>query len=92
MVDFELRSDRFRKAVLDVERCAERQIYDDKLVRSFVPNRVLEELDSNQNQLLFGRRGVGKTHTLKAFLGKKVQSGVLCHYLDCTTFGERPWC
>ena len=68
MVSFDLRSDEFRKAVLNTERRAERQIYDDKLVKCFVPNRILEELDTNQNQLIFGRRGVGKTHTLKAFL------------------------
>ncbi len=88
MVEFDLRSEAFRRAVLNTERRAERQLYDERLVRCFVPNRVLEELDNNQNQLLFGRRGVGKTHTLKAFLGKKASGGTLCHYLDCTAFGS----
>jgi hypothetical protein len=59
MVNFDLRSDAFRKAALNTERRAERQLYDEKLVKCFVPNRVLEELDNNQNQLLFARRGVG---------------------------------
>ncbi len=88
MVIFDLRSDKFKKAVINTERRAERQLYDEKLVKCFVPNRVLNELDTNQNQLIFGRRGVGKTHTLKAFLGKKNQEGILCHYIDCTTFGS----
>ena len=65
-----------------------RQLYDEKLVKCFVPNKVLDELDTNQNQLVFGRRGVGKTHTLKAYLGRKASVGELCHYLDCTAFGS----
>lgn len=88
MIQFDLGSEEFRKAVRDTERRAERQLYDEKLVKCFVPNRVLEELDSDQNQLVFGRRGVGKTHTLKAYLARKVESGVLCHYIDCQSFGS----
>ena len=61
------------------------------MAKCFVPNKVLEELDTNQNQLLFGRRGVGKTHTLKAYLGKKTSSGELCHYFDCTALAAAPW-
>lgn len=84
----DLRSDTFRRAVLNIERRAERQIYHEKLVKCFVPNRVLDELDTNSNQLIFGRRGVGKTHTLKAFLSQIAQRGSLCHYIDCTSFGS----
>ena len=67
MPTIDLKSDGFRKAVLNTERCAERQIYDEKLVKCFVPNKVLEELDTHQNQLMFGRRGVGKTHRLQVY-------------------------
>lgn len=88
MEQFDARNDEFRKAVLSIERRAERQIYDERLVRCFVPNRVLDELDANSNQLIFGRRGVGKTHTLKALLSQLVQRGSLCHYIDCTSFGS----
>ena len=88
MQTFDLKSDAFRKAVLNTEPRAERQVFEEKLAKCFVPNKVLEELDTNQNQLLFGRRGVGKTHTLKAYLGKKASSGELCHYIDCTAFGS----
>lgn len=88
MEGFDLRHDRFREAARNIQRRAERQEYDEKLTKCFVPNRVLEELDTDQNQLVFGRRGVGKTHTLKVFLSKKVNEGTLCHYVDCTTFGS----
>lgn len=89
MPDIDIQNDVFRKAILDIERRAERQLYDEKLVRCFVPNRVLEELNTNANQLLFGRRGVGKTHTFKAYLSRKITSqGQLCHYIDCTSFGS----
>ncbi len=68
----DLQSQHFRLAVLDIQRRAERQILDEKLVRCFVPNRVLDDLNSTSNQLLFGRRGVGKTHTLKVFASERV--------------------
>jgi hypothetical protein len=88
MANADPKSDSFRNAVLNMERRAERQIYDDKLVKCFVPNRILDDLNTGSNQLLFGRRGVGKTHTLKAFLSQRVEQGSLCHYLDCTSFGS----
>ena len=72
----------------DIQRRAERQLLDEKLVGCFVPNRVLDELDSTSNQLLFGRRGVGKTHTLKVFASERVLAGELTVYLDCTSFGS----
>ena len=84
----DLRSEQFRAAVRDIQRRAERQLLDERLVRCFVPNRVLEELDSTSNQLLFGRRGVGKTHTLKVFASEHVLGGELTAYLDCTSFGS----
>lgn len=85
---FNVKSDEFRSAVRKIERRAERQLLEEKLVHLFVPNRVLEELNTHQNQLLFGRRGVGKTHTLKKFLSHLVLGGDLCHYVDCTSFGS----
>ena len=54
MSEIDIRSDAFRKAVLNIERRAERQLYDEKLVRCFVPNRVLDELNTNSNHLCSG--------------------------------------
>jgi len=85
---FDAKSPEFRAATLNIERRAERQIYDERLVKCFVPNRVLEELETSQNQLIYGRRGVGKTHTMKAHLSRCVERGELCHYIDCTSFGS----
>ncbi len=85
---FDIRSDEFRRAVIKIQRRAERQELEEKLTSSFVPTRVIEELETDQNQLVFGRRGVGKTHTLKVYLGRKVQEGYLCSYIDCTSFGS----
>ncbi len=82
---FDPKTDEFQSAVRNIERRAERQ-EEVKLVSSFVPNKVLGELETTQNQLIFGRRGVGKTHTLKAYLGKKATEGRLCLYIDCTFF------
>jgi GTPase SAR1 family protein len=74
--------------VITIQRRAERQELEEKLTKSFVPTSVIDELQTNQNQLIFGRRGVGKTHTLKVFLGQKVQEGYLATYIDCTSFGS----
>jgi hypothetical protein len=87
--DIDIRKTSFRKAVISIERRAERQSFDEQLVRTFVPNRILDELDTTANQLLFGRRGVGKTHTLKALLGRlTAERGDLATYIDCTSFGS----
>jgi hypothetical protein len=88
MAPFDINRDGFHQAVRSIERRAERQLLEERLVSSFVPNKVLDELGNTQNQLLFGRRGVGKTHTLKMHLTKTVQGGDLCHYVDCTSFGS----
>ncbi len=85
---FDVAATKFRNAVVNIQRRAEKQEFEEKLARSFVPTQVIEELQTDQNQLVFGRRGVGKTHTLKVFLASKVQEGFLCTYLDCTTFGS----
>ncbi len=85
---FDISSLVLRRAVLAIERRAERQIYDERLTRSYVPTRAVEDLNTTQNQLLYGRRGVGKTHTLKYYLSDRIQEGQLCHYIDCTSFGS----
>ena len=53
----------------EMERRAER-VYDfRKLNDIFVENGVLMTLSINSNQLLLGRRGVGKTHLVRFFEG-----------------------
>lgn len=84
----QLQSPKFKTAVRNIQRRAERQILEEKLVKCFVPNRILEELNTTSNQLLFGRRGVGKTHTLKVFASEHLVTGELTIYVDCTSFGS----
>jgi len=85
---FDIKSDAFQRAVLKIQRRAEKQEFQEKLLKSFVPTIVMTELQNNQNQLIFGRRGVGKTHMLKVFLDEMVQQGHICSYVDCTSFGS----
>ena len=85
---FDATTDAFRDAVIKIQRRAERQELEEKLTKSYVPTQVMRELQTDQNQLIFGRRGVGKTHMLKVYLGNKVQEGQLCTYIDCTSFGS----
>ena len=88
MTSFDLRSDAFAQAVIRIQRRAEKQELEERLSDSFVPTHVIRDLQTDQNQLVFGRRGVGKTHTLKVYIAKKVQEGFLCNYIDCTSFGS----
>jgi hypothetical protein len=60
-----LRSNEFTAAVTEIERRAERVYEFRKLNDIFVENGVLKTLSVNSNQLLLGRRGVGKTHLVR---------------------------
>jgi hypothetical protein len=84
----QLTDPQFRDATRRIQRRAERNRTEEALARTFVPNRVLDELGIDQNQLIFGRRGVGKTHTLKQLLADLTTQGRLAIYLDCLQYGS----
>ena len=87
----ELRGDEFAAAVSEIERRAER-VYDfRKLNDIFVENGVLKTLSINSNQLLLGRRGVGKTHLVRFFEGyvtEKKAAHCLFQFHDCQRVGS----
>lgn len=49
---------------------------------------LLDVLESHNNQLVYGRRGTGKTHALRHFMGLKNASGDIGIYVDCQNIGS----
>ena len=60
----ELRDDTIANAINALERRAERQDNDLTLYNTYVDGGVLSELSDTESQVVYGRRGVGKTHLL----------------------------
>ncbi len=61
----------------------------DQLVQSFVDVGPLFTLLSNQDhQIIYGRRGTGKTHALIYLREEETKSGNLCIYIDLSNLGS----
>jgi hypothetical protein len=55
---------------------------------AFVPvPSLLAQLDSDEHQILFGRRGTGKTHLLRHLQEQRMADGALSIYLDLRQIG-----
>ena len=77
-----------QKAVSRILQRSERQEDLNKLLGTYVDVGILPQLENNNNQILFGRRGTGKTHVLKV-LGKRFEdNGSVVVYLDARTLGS----
>ncbi len=68
---------------------SERQDDPALLQRTYVETGVLPQLDNDNNQILYGRRGTGKTHVLRV-LGQAAQTRAdnLVVYLDLRILGS----
>jgi Cdc6-like AAA superfamily ATPase len=49
---------------------------------------LLDVLGSNANQIMYGRRGTGKTHALKYFEAARNELGDIAIYVDCQNIGS----
>lgn len=62
---------------------------DDSLVKSFVKvGPIIPLLDSENNQIIFGRRGTGKTHVLRYFKNLKDGQNDCCAFIDLRKIGS----
>lgn len=58
------------------------------LAESFVDTGLLAPLDTENNQVVYGRRGTGKTHMLRYLAERhRVNKDCVC-YIDCRTLGS----
>lgn len=79
------------QAVSSISQRAERQRDINKIVSSYVEVGILPQLLNNNNQILYGRRGTGKTHILKIYENshKDDKTKTVC-YIDCRFLGSSP--
>lgn len=79
------------QAVSSISQRAERQRDINKLISSYVEVGILPQLMNNNNQILFGRRGTGKTHILKFYENQYVPDpNTTVIYIDCRVLGSSP--
>jgi Cdc6-like AAA superfamily ATPase len=82
-----------QRAVSGVQLRSERQEDIEQLVSTFVDPGISVQLQNDNNQILYGRRGTGKTHVLKvvqAAAGANAQT--LALYIDMRTLGSSSGC
>lgn len=74
--------------LLKIEKRAERA-GDEKLLETFVDAApLLASIDTTDHQVIFGRRGTGKTHVLKYIQDSKRATGDIAIYLDLRMIGS----
>ncbi|GAA4113313.1 hypothetical protein GCM10022393_12240 [Aquimarina addita] len=79
------------QAISSISQRAERQRDINKIISSYVEVGILPQLLNNNNQILYGRRGTGKTHILK-YLQNEYRDNInktVC-YIDCRILGSSP--
>jgi hypothetical protein len=67
---------------------SERQPSTESLVRTYVETGVMPQLDNANNQVLFGRRGTGKSHVLQVLGFSRERNGQLAAYIDIRLLGS----
>lgn len=79
------------QAISSISQRAERQRETIKIISSYVEVGVLPQLFNNNNQILYGRRGTGKTHILKYLENEYSENAnkTVC-YIDCRILGSSP--
>ena len=78
-----------KQAVSKISERSEKQTEVDKIQASFVDTGIIGQLDNRNSQILFGRRGTGKTHALKYLEETLKQQAKSCVvYIDCRTLGS----
>jgi len=61
----------------------------EQIVDTFVSvGPLLDVLSAPANQIMYGRRGTGKTHALKYFLADRTNAGDVAIYVDCQNIGS----
>jgi hypothetical protein len=77
------------KAVAGIPQRSEKQSDVQKLIGAFVDVGILPQIDNINSQIIYGRRGTGKTHVIKvlaASLATRARTAVI--YMDARTLGS----
>jgi ATPase subunit of ABC transporter with duplicated ATPase domains len=89
MADSLLRDREVLAAVSRILQRSEREQNTEQLIRTYVDTGVLLQLQNDNNQILYGRRGTGKTHVLRV-LGEEGRQDIdkVVLYLDLRVLGS----
>jgi hypothetical protein len=87
----DLRSSEVGRAIGAIERRAEREIDYRRLYDIYVDRGMLSELSPHESQIIYGRRGVGKTHLLhfyRDYLLASSEKPLVFQIHDCQRLGS----
>lgn len=80
---------------IDANRCFMRfrdraeRITSEQVAETFVSiGPLMDVLESHNNQIMYGRRGTGKTHALRYFANQRSKAGDIAIYIDCQNIGS----
>jgi len=76
------------KAVSRIRQRAERQSDFQKLLESYVDSGIVPQLDNENHQVFYGRRGTGKTHVFQVLRNNFENENYCVTYIDCRTLGS----
>ncbi|MGO4543215.1 hypothetical protein AB4Z29_00245 [Paenibacillus sp. 2TAB23] len=78
------------KSISNIVKRSERQEDVALLKKSFTDDvGAYDQIDNNENQIIYGRRGTGKTHILKVLqTNKEPETNIIVHYIDLRTLGS----
>ncbi len=77
-----------QSAVSSIKTRSERQVNLDHLTATFVDPGITVRLENDNNQILYGRRGTGKTHVLKMLERRAREMNHLPVYIDINKLGS----
>ena len=75
-------------AVSRIRQRAERQADLQKLIDSYVDSGIVPQLYNENHQILYGRRGTGKTHVFQVLRDNFEKDQFCVAYIDCRTLGS----
>ena len=75
-------------AVSKIFQRSERQEDVEKLNGTYVDVGLLPQLNNQNHQVFYGRRGTGKTHIMKVLQNELSKSNDIVVYIDCRTLGS----
>lgn len=77
------------KAVSSILKRSERQQDQSKIINTFVDVGILPQINNMNNQIVYGRRGTGKTHIFKYLASQLTKTdNVISVYIDARTLGS----
>jgi len=83
-----IRDKELMRAVSRILQRSERQQDPNKIINTFVDIGILPQLENLNNQIIYGRRGTGKTHILKYLASQLREQGNVVIYIDARTLGS----